>query len=70
MNCTGMADENSLLDDRMPSLTIFSTSVYGMLVVEAAADSIAFDNLIAHDVGMECRSDYDQLLIRRLNVQD
>jgi hypothetical protein len=48
VNSTGIADKNSLFLYRVSALSMGSTRVDGMLVVEAPADCVTFHDLIAH----------------------
>lgn len=44
----GIAHENGLLLNDMTALPVRFARVYGMLVVEASTDGVAFDDLITH----------------------
>jgi hypothetical protein len=48
VNSTGIADKNSLFLYRVSALSMGSTRVDGMLVVEAPADCVTFHDLITH----------------------
>jgi hypothetical protein len=52
MATAGVAYKDCLLLNHMPTLAMGSTRIDGVLVVEASAYRIAFDDLIAH-VGMK-----------------
>ena len=48
MACASVAHEDRLLLYHVAALSMGSAWIDGMLVVEAPADRVAFDNLIAH----------------------
>lgn len=55
MDGASVAHEDRLLLHHVPTLAMCGTRVNGVLVVEAPADRVAFDDLIAH-VGGEWQS--------------
>lgn len=50
MNTTGVAYKDCLLLNCVSALAVARTRIDGMLVVEASADCVAFDNLVTHFV--------------------
>jgi hypothetical protein len=48
MAAAGVTYEDGLLLNRVPSLAVRGTWIDGVFVVQASADRVAFDNLIAH----------------------
>lgn len=48
MGCTRVTHEDGLLLNDMAALAMAGTGIDGVLVVEAPADGVAFDDLVAH----------------------
>lgn len=48
VHTAGIANENRLLLYDVTALSVSSAGVNGVLVVEASADRVAFDDLVAH----------------------
>jgi hypothetical protein len=70
VNSTGVADKNSLFLYRVSALSMGSTRIDGMLVVEAPADCVAFHNLVAHvEVGRTSIVD-SKTMDRRVQTED
>lgn len=68
VNATGIADENSLFLHRVSALSMGSTWVDGVLVIEAPADCVAFHNLVAHVEAVRSGRGYSRAMCRCVDV--